>query len=485
MTPARREKRVLTPFEVNNLENILSSLETFSPAQGAKCYYRVPSRGIWQATLSCLISQGLQLGEAARIASQIYSLALSKAAEKRLSPEAVVAEVLNQTKHFADQIRNEKTRIQALFGGQELQHEQALGGEEKAIRKKFIEREHEHKGQRQQHEQALGGEEKAIRKKFIERQRQQLEQALGGEHEHERQRQQHEQSLGGEHKCEMQVKLPKNLIPLIALEVETKGNFLQRAENVTKKFLDAAKKYHSDYVPHVYNTMIPWLQIVKKPKLYIENAMIKNNEVTGLPTYVKYPGILAGSKKVQYIEMVDIHAILDLIQHAEKKDQSKFFREILEKSLVEEPLLAFEGLYDYARKNNAFYSVILRTFQLPGCMANKLTAVQNAFSKLFESNPLYDIEKVKKLYEEDPQGFEIFPMLVAGAHLRFPEDNKENEEKRLQWLVNEIWQPKLIQALQGHGPVETLPKSVRCAYDLVMGAEWDDKNKVKNCWENP
>lgn len=75
----------------------MRSKDHYNVREGEACLHGVPSRGIWQAVVSCLIWEGVPLGSAARFASPIYQKIMAQAYEKKWAPERIVAEILSTT----------------------------------------------------------------------------------------------------------------------------------------------------------------------------------------------------------------------------------------------------------------------------------------------------------------------------------------------------------------------------------------------------
>jgi hypothetical protein len=110
-TPAPRARRgsspkaglrrpwVRSPGSVpkRSLEQIRSSRTrtNYTEGEGAACLYGVPTRGVWQAVVSCLIEEGIKLGEATRLASPVYKQVRAEAQANGWGPEAQVARILS------------------------------------------------------------------------------------------------------------------------------------------------------------------------------------------------------------------------------------------------------------------------------------------------------------------------------------------------------------------------------------------------------
>jgi hypothetical protein len=107
--------RVLTREDIHFLNQKLAQLQPFSLPQGAACLYGVPSRGIWQAILSCLISQGLTLGESAKLGHEIYQNSMVSAARENLSAEEAIARALTMAHKIGQELKGTELSLKRVF----------------------------------------------------------------------------------------------------------------------------------------------------------------------------------------------------------------------------------------------------------------------------------------------------------------------------------------------------------------------------------
>jgi hypothetical protein len=92
------------PKSLNKLIKYRLSLpghKEYDEQGGAACLYGVPTRGVWQAAMSCMIAEGVPLGIAARLASAVYAQVWADGKERNWSAEQIVAEILNRSKEVA------------------------------------------------------------------------------------------------------------------------------------------------------------------------------------------------------------------------------------------------------------------------------------------------------------------------------------------------------------------------------------------------
>lgn len=107
--------RILTREDIHFLNQKLAQLQPFSIPQGAACLYGVPSRGIWQAILSCLISQGLTLGESAKLGHEIYQNSMVSAARENLSAEEAIARALTMAHGIGQELKGTELSLKRVF----------------------------------------------------------------------------------------------------------------------------------------------------------------------------------------------------------------------------------------------------------------------------------------------------------------------------------------------------------------------------------